>query len=519
MHHHITETNIEKHQYILLALIIALFAIITIPLFLGVQTNMSQDPYWYASLAEHWFENGNYSTILDIPHQVWPPGYPALIIASHLITGTDYLLSSRLVSLFFGFLTILLAFLWGRKHSPTIGVLTAFFTATFSGLVTYGLFGLTETSFIFFAFLGAFLILENPLKTNQDKGKYALGFILMGLSVLIRYTGFIALAAVVLVEFWPTIKHLLNQPNDAVSELKKKKWTILGGILSALVLVPWVLRNWSISKTILGAGYAGQQTNPFSMDIIFGLFQYNILFVLLVMIGAVIYWQHYRKPAYDFLVFFSIFFMIMHIWWGYGNARFFLSAVIPMAFFLAILVQHVWTKLDRKQLAGILFVLILATQVMSFEGLVENYYQNSLGLVNPKLASEWINENIGANELVAVTDMSIFNYYLQREEFETVFNYNVLLGGDGTLPNDKEVIIVADQAASWYSKIVYQNADQNALVLGQDPNTGTYYVRQLQKIKSFDAIHGETPLFKNAIISGKVDIFRAGPVVAVPRSN
>lgn len=513
----IDEPTIQKYDQVILGIILIVFAIIMIPLFLGVQTNMSQDPYWYASLAQHWYEEGNYSTILDIPHQVWPPGYAALIIGTHIVTGMDYLFSSRLVSFFFSFFTILLAFVWGRRRNATVGVLAAFFTATFSGLLTYSLFGMSETAFVFFAFLGAFLILENPLQTKSDKIKYAVGFILIGLSILIRYTGFMVLGAVMLVEFWPAIHHVLKQPNDAFKEIQKKKGALLGFAISLLVLLPWVLRNWSISKTILGAGYASQQTNPFGLDIIGGLFQYHFLFVFLVIIGAAIYWMYYRKPVHDFLVFFSIFFLLMHIWWGYGNARFFLSAIIPLAFFLAVLIEHVVFKINRKALGGILLLLLVATQVASFEGLVENYYQNSLGLVNPKLAAEWINENIEESELVVVTDMPIYNYYLKRSEYENVYNYNALLSANGT-PPDRELIIVADQAASWYSKIVYANADQNVLILGQD-QTGNYYIRQLEKIKTFDAIKEETPLFRNPIISGKVDIFRAGPIVTVNPNN
>jgi 4-amino-4-deoxy-L-arabinose transferase-like glycosyltransferase len=494
----------KKGTLFLLATLIVLFVCVSIPLFLQVEMNMSQDAYWYMALAKNISEKGTYSSIDSIPHLKYPPGFPLLVALVHKI-APDYLLASRLTAYVFGVLTILLAFVFGRKISPLAGLISAFCAASFALLVNYSLFGMTETSFVFFSFIGALLVLDNKRATRREKVSYLFGFALIGFSILIRYTGVVTLFAVVLLEW---LKDRKSGPL-----LKRGSFWAAGLAIAILVALPWL--SWvslnAIQDGIIFKSDYLSQKKPFN-PVGVGEALLNLNPILLVAVVISIWFYAKSKLGnrlLDFLILFFIGFLILHSWWGWTNFRFFTVLIIVVSVFLAFLCHQLAQK-KRFETITVLLVVYLVIQVALFDSMEENYYSNSFNLIKIKEASGWMTENIPPSSALVVADIPIYNYYLHRQELENIFEYDSL---GKLLASNRDVWISVDGSHPWASVgIVQYNPDR--VTVSEDRN-GQAITREysLEFVKGFAGDARKTPLLKSDYYIGFVRLYHVkGPI-------
>ncbi len=492
---------VEKNHLIVLGLIVVLFFVITIPLLLGAKTNPSQDAYWYMALSKNMFEKGSYSLFAGIEHQKYPPGFPFLIGIMNFFTK-DELFASQLVALIAGSLTIPLAYLFGREFGKKFGILTAFFTATSFLILEYSVAGMTETVFGLFTLAGLYLAVKFKRATLKgtsikQKAAYFIGFLLMGFSTLIRYTGFVTIATTGIME--------------VIENRKKPLRIIFGGfiigvILFGIILAPWIMRNESISQTMFGNSYASEQYTPFNMDFFSKILNLNIIVLAVAIIGIYFYLKRTEKNKLaNALLIFSILSILFYFWWGYAMTRFLSVLAIPIAVFMAIAVGGIYQKTKSAVIPIILILAVLGAQVYAFESVDGSYYWNIENLVNVKEAGEWAKTNIPADAILIVPDLPIYNYYLDRNDFSNVANYNALqIAGVLTTP---KLYAIADEQHMWVSKSLLENSSNAISMEVNNQGQMIRIVRKFHEIKVFEKKTAKTPFLGIENSSGAVKVF------------
>ncbi len=492
---------VEKNYLFVLGAIIVLFIIAALILFFNSSTNPSQDAYWYMALSKNMFENNSYSLFAGIEHGKYPPGFPALIgIANYLVS--DYLLASKLVALICGILTIPLAYLFGKEYGKKTGLLAAFFTAIFFLLLEYSVVGMTETAFGLFALAGLYFTVklkQGTLRNTSIKQKagYLLGFVFIGFSTLIRYTGFVTLATVGIME--------------VIENRKKPLRIIFGGFLAGLILfgvilAPWIIRNETVSQTLFGTAYSSEQYTPFNIDFFAKILNLNIIILLIAAAGVYFYFkQEKRNRLWDSLIIFSILSVLFYFWWGYAMTRFLIVLAIPLAVFLASAVKEVYFKTKSFLIPAVIIVLVLGANLYAFETVDGSYYWNSQNLLNVKDAALWAKGIVPSDAILIVPDVPIYNYYLDRNDYLNVANYNALQI-PGVIASPK-LYAIADEQHLWVSKALLEN-DSNVLSVDVSVNGQNIRVlRKFHEIKSFPAVKSKTPLLGIENTSGAVRVF------------
>lgn len=158
--------------------------------------------YHFSSVGLSHFDEGIYAisglwpwTGAFEPYQGFysPPLYPTLIGLVNLTLGGPSDISGAVVSLFFGLVTIPLAWWIGRTWwNPTTGLIAAWLVALDGVQVAFSLAGLTDMTFSF-AFLASLFAIERAL-SRGGIWRVVVGGILVGFTWNIKYNGFLPLA-------------------------------------------------------------------------------------------------------------------------------------------------------------------------------------------------------------------------------------------------------------------------------------------------------------------------------------
>lgn len=136
-----------------------------------------------------------------------------------------------LVSCFFFFLTVLLAFVWARQlFGLNVAILSALLLALNLALLEITLFGALVS---LGAFLLTLLLFLSFRHSGNPKSSFGIG-LLFGLSFLTEYASLLLL---------PALLWLL------IATLRERRWSHLGAFLlgSFLVLAPWAIRNYRLT--------------------------------------------------------------------------------------------------------------------------------------------------------------------------------------------------------------------------------------------------------------------------------
>lgn len=257
--------------------------------------HVSGDACWHLSISRFLAENLKIPLLEPLGREVfWEP--PIF----HIIAATFYKIFSvfglktadfgmKLVSPVFGSLSLILAFIiLDRLFGKKIAFYSSIFMAFLPINIFYSVIAYTESLMVFFVLLSIFLIMKN---------RYILASIVVGLSVLTKYNAIFSL---------PLIIYLIYNGNKTQKEFLQK--SILFGIITALVFLPWLMRNyiklgnpmWPFFTSIFG-GYTSYET--FQGIDIFSIFKLSNLITLYLGIFGV------PEGSYQNIFFFDIQFL------------------------------------------------------------------------------------------------------------------------------------------------------------------------------------------------------------------
>jgi dolichyl-phosphate-mannose-protein mannosyltransferase len=204
-------------------------------------THLGEDRDDYLLVAQHYVENGFWTSFQGIPNSFRPPLYPLVVAAILSIGGGSTAVG--LLQLILGTATVALTWQIGRR----LGL--GFFSVVAAGLVAfdpllieYTTFPMTETLFTFLVSLLVAIAVPTSPHVASTRASYwraaALGAI-FGASALCRPTIWPVAGMVMVWILWRsrmTQSRAINRPLQAV----------LAAVALGAVVAPWVVRNWKI---------------------------------------------------------------------------------------------------------------------------------------------------------------------------------------------------------------------------------------------------------------------------------
>jgi 4-amino-4-deoxy-L-arabinose transferase-like glycosyltransferase len=167
-----------------------LFSIIILGLFLRIllsfiigYKDMDTDALVYFGIAKGFI---NYHTFVE-EAILFTPGYPFFISIVNIFIADTYI-AAKFVSIFFGTLTIPIAYFTGKEfYNKTAGLFTAFAIAIYPGIAQTGAVTLTEATFFFFLFCSLYFSIRI---FNKEKLKdYIFAGIFIAFAFLVRPEG------------------------------------------------------------------------------------------------------------------------------------------------------------------------------------------------------------------------------------------------------------------------------------------------------------------------------------------
>ncbi|MGD0796753.1 MAG: glycosyltransferase family 39 protein [Acidobacteriaceae bacterium] len=218
---------------------------------------LDEDTYVYANLATNLFHHGIYgisenlgTSDLDAggtnvagpidPSLIRLPGYPLFLGAVFALFGAGNMTAVLLVQVAIDLLGCWLIASFVREQvSARAGTIAIFLAALCPFTAAYSTIALTECLSVFAVSLGLWAcgrVLRAQAEGGMDRGAMALVSAAMAKAMLLRPDGALVAVAVVAAILWYAWRQ--GRLRAGV------KTALLCGVLAALPLVPWTLRNW-----------------------------------------------------------------------------------------------------------------------------------------------------------------------------------------------------------------------------------------------------------------------------------
>lgn len=202
---------------------------------------LSPDSVNYFSMASNLaFGNGFRNYAGDLP-TAWPPLYTLLLAGTHILTGTDVLVSALLINLAIAFLIGFLAFLVFEEyfgfHIAIVGSVLVIFSQPLLHVLTYMW---TEPLYALLSFL--LLIVLKRFAMSRSRRAFILAVVLASAAALTRYIGVINIALLGLVIIYVHRQQLRRAIFYAV----------LSCAVASVPLLVWMYRNYTVDGTFLG---------------------------------------------------------------------------------------------------------------------------------------------------------------------------------------------------------------------------------------------------------------------------
>ncbi len=192
----------------------------------------SGDPFFYDVFARFLAQGQGFVRIGGQATAQWPPGYPAVLAIIYKILGHKIVLA-KLLNVFLGTATCLLAHLIGRKvFGRTAGLVAASALAVFPSQVFQPTLVMSET---LATFLVAALVCGVVFFAMESITWQRAATIGAFIGVITYVRGETILLALALVVVWAVASR---------SWLKGLRYGGVALVATALVILPWVVRNW-----------------------------------------------------------------------------------------------------------------------------------------------------------------------------------------------------------------------------------------------------------------------------------
>ena len=238
------------------------------------------DYYVYSKMARGFLYHGNFK-IHEMLRNIYPPLYPITISPSFIFKDMNLVyFFIKLINALVSTLIIIPAYLLSREFlnekealKPSLLILLIPSVFAFSAYIMSE--NLYYTLFLFFIYF-----LYKSFQENSYKWDILTG-IFMGLAILTRYIAF----SLPLIVILSSTLYLLIKKEGIIKQIKKK---ILAGIITLLVISPWIIRNiiefgFSIRGIIGGSPYL-QLTTTLSGKYTFISFLTLLIFYLAFLI-------------------------------------------------------------------------------------------------------------------------------------------------------------------------------------------------------------------------------------------
>lgn len=171
------------------------------------------------------------------PHLQYPPGYPSALAAISRVTGEN-IIAYKAFSFFCSILALIILFaIFSKKTDPLYLAIILTASSLNPVFLEFSSSVLSEMMFMMVFFLSLWIMTLKP--ESVQTGKFIIGVIIFALTFYIRSAAVFLFAGM------------------GLYLLYKKAWvrTVLFGIICALVLFPWALRNMKADKS--GGVYVG----------------------------------------------------------------------------------------------------------------------------------------------------------------------------------------------------------------------------------------------------------------------
>jgi 4-amino-4-deoxy-L-arabinose transferase-like glycosyltransferase len=206
-------------------------------------TQLYADSQWYYDKAIDLANGRGYVYDLQSakPTAAWPVGYPAVLALIFKITKPS-LLAAKLANVMLAGLAVTFTYLVARRmFEHRVGVVAALWMAVLPGLVVYSSLVASDILFLVLVLCVLWLALVDERRlglTDAQAFFFALLIgILTGIMTLVRSTGLVILPFVGVIH-WLVIR-------TYSTDLKAmRRWLLVLGIGTSLVVLPWTLRNY-----------------------------------------------------------------------------------------------------------------------------------------------------------------------------------------------------------------------------------------------------------------------------------
>jgi len=241
--------TLNRIHLLILALIAGTGAIFILVCTKKYGTAFSADSVYYMAAAHNLLAGQGFRMPNGEVLASWPPLYPSLLAALKFCR-LDYIVSTRCISAATFGITGFLAGLWVLKYSQRLFLAVLCMVAILCSKPLTWVFCYAWSETIFLALLMMFfLILPSVIKRPTIKWALVLALITTAVS-LTRYVGGVLVVLVVLL-FLVNRKHTFP---------KRVGFAAFFGIVSALPLALWLLRNWVLTGTLAGPRLAAETT-------------------------------------------------------------------------------------------------------------------------------------------------------------------------------------------------------------------------------------------------------------------
>ncbi|MEK6256145.1 MAG: glycosyltransferase family 39 protein [Chloroflexota bacterium] len=240
----ITEMN-KKHLALLLLVVLGC----TGAIILWINTSIwgigvGYDSYFYLSAADNFLAGNGFSRYggdgIPIPIVHFPPAYPLILAATNYIFPGDAIFGARILAvILLGLNIVIIGWLIYTFTESVLASLLGTVTALLSPfLLEVHLMAMTEPIFLATTLLMLYVLSKHV--QNPTMKTLTIASILAGISFLIRYAG--ATSFVVGV-----VAILVFGSTKISQKIKNVSYFVL---ISLLVISPWLIRNWVLTRSI-----------------------------------------------------------------------------------------------------------------------------------------------------------------------------------------------------------------------------------------------------------------------------
>ena len=323
------------------------------------------------------------------------------------------ILPSRLISVFFGVLTIYLAYKIGKKFFDEKAGIIAAACLAFSRIhINYSSFALPDVTMTFFSALSLYFSLS-ALKSKSAKDFVLAGFF-AGLATSTKYNAFLTIIPVAVVYLYSIKKVSFKKP--ALSALAFIIAFFIGS--PAWLIVPEKFEGaFNFEKEHMLTGHLGSFGAPYITHIEL-LWDWEDVLAVLFLCGTMYGLIRHRKE--DILILTLVFVSFFYIGsWQKKDIHYLLFLFPALSIFAGNFLSRLYSSLSKKiKPIGSLLVMLLV-----FIHPVSASFTYSLGKLTREdtrdISRDWINKNIPENSSV-ILDWNYNPYLLNAERKENI---------------------------------------------------------------------------------------------------